>query len=290
MRDSMRYAVPASHIALIPKSWGYNGRSNQPSAEIPLQVKRFLYAGAFALAAAAASPAAVAAPCGGFTDVDDSNPGQAPFCANVEWLKNRSITLGCTSTTLYCPTDNVTRLSMAAFMNRLGTALTPVFLRKRTDNAGQNFSGVRTLCITDPVAPSLTGYLVSGFPRTAIVTGLLNPFTLDVGGMDLQAKLVFSTDDGATWQPSPANDGFAYGSLYATFTPPGDISLRPHTFFDLQVGQSYRFAIQGVRTTAQGGGAVANAYCELHVQIISRNGASTPFDEVPVESTGRTGY
>jgi hypothetical protein len=49
-----------------------------------LQVKRFLYASAFALAAVAASPAAVAAPCAGFTDVDDTNPAQAPFCANIE--------------------------------------------------------------------------------------------------------------------------------------------------------------------------------------------------------------
>jgi hypothetical protein len=122
----------------------------------------------------------------------------------------------------YCPDGNVTRLAMAACMNRLGTALTPVFLRKREDSTGQNFSA-------DPVAPSATGYLVSGFPRTAIVTGLLNAFTLDVGGMGLEAKLVYSTDNGTTWLPSPANDGFAYGSLYATFTPPGDISLRPHS-------------------------------------------------------------
>jgi hypothetical protein len=251
-----------------------------------VHVKRFLFAGAFALAAVAVSPAAVAAPCAGFTDVDDTSA----FCPNVEWLKNRSITLGCTSATLYCPNDNVTRLSMAAFLNRLGDALTPVFLVKRADNPGQNFSAVRTLCITDPVAPSLTGFAVTGFPRTAIVTGLLNAFTLDVGGMDLQAKLVFSTDNGATWSPSAANDGFAYGSLYATFTPPGDISLRPYAFFPLQVGQSYRFAIQGVRTTPQGGGAVANAYCELHVQIVNRKGTSSPLDPVPVESTGRSGY
>jgi hypothetical protein len=256
-----------------------------------VHVKRLIFAGAFALAAVAVSPAAVAAPCGGFTDVDDTNPAHAPFCTSVEWVKNRSVTLGCNIPgTLYCPNDNVTRLSMAAFMRRLGDALTPVLLVKRADNPGQNFSAVRTLCITDPVAPSLTGFAVTGFPRTAIVTGLLNAFTLDVGGMDIQAKLVFSTDNGATWSPSPANDGFAYGSLYATFTPPGDISLRPYAFFQLQVGQTYRFAIQGVRTTAQGGGAVANAYCELHVQIISRTGASSPFDPAPVESTGRTGY
>jgi hypothetical protein len=69
----------------------------------------------------AASPVALAAPCGGFTDVDDTNPAHAPFCDSVEWMKNRSITLGCNVPgTLYCPDLNVTRLQMAAFMYRLG--------------------------------------------------------------------------------------------------------------------------------------------------------------------------
>lgn len=59
---------------------------------------------------------AVAAPCAGFTDVDDSSS----FCTSVAWMKNRGITLGCTSATLYCPNDYVTRLQMAAFLYRLG--------------------------------------------------------------------------------------------------------------------------------------------------------------------------
>src|SRR5688572_16752382 len=60
-----------------------------------------------------------AAPCGGFTDVDDANPATAPFCASVTWMKNRGITLGLTPT-LYDPNSPVTRLQMAAFMYRLG--------------------------------------------------------------------------------------------------------------------------------------------------------------------------
>lgn len=60
--------------------------------------------------------AAGAAPCAGFTDVDDSSS----FCTSVAWMKNRGITLGCTSATLYCPNDAVTRLQMAAFLYRLG--------------------------------------------------------------------------------------------------------------------------------------------------------------------------
>ena len=63
--------------------------------------------------------AATAAPCAGFTDVDTDDPAKAPFCNSVEWMKNRAITLGCSST-LYCPDDYVTRLQMAAFIYRLG--------------------------------------------------------------------------------------------------------------------------------------------------------------------------
>ena len=64
------------------------------------------------------SAAAVAAPCAGFVDVDDSDP----FCPNVTWMKQNAITLGCTATQ-YCPNDFVTRLQMAAFMNRLGNVV-----------------------------------------------------------------------------------------------------------------------------------------------------------------------
>ncbi len=63
---------------------------------------------------------AAAAPCAGFTDVDSTNP----FCVNVGWMKSRAITLGCTST-LSCPNDAVSRLAMAAFLNRLGDVLLP---------------------------------------------------------------------------------------------------------------------------------------------------------------------
>ena len=241
-----------------------------------MQLKRLFFAGTFALVAMAASPAAWAQICAGFTDVPDDGP--TGFCPNVEWLKNRAITLGCTSATLYCPGSPVSRLAMAAFMNRLGTALTPVFLRKRQTSAqlgALNYSAVQTVCVTDPL-------VVTGFPRTAIITPLLNVFTAD-GGMDIEAKIVYSLGTApTTWLPVPSGDGFAYGTLYAAFTPPHDISLRPFTFMDLDVGSTYRFAVQGVRTA--GTGQNANTYCENHVQVVNRNGTGTPFD-APADST-----
>jgi hypothetical protein len=58
---------------------------------------------------------AVAQICDGFVDVLASSP----FCPNVTWMKTYGVTKGCDATH-YCPTDNVSRLQMAAFMHRLG--------------------------------------------------------------------------------------------------------------------------------------------------------------------------
>jgi hypothetical protein len=237
-----------------------------PAGETILQLKHLCLAGALGLAALPAS-SALAAPCAGFSDVDDTVVG-ASFCQSVEWVKNRAVTLGCGAGTTYCPNDFVTRLQMAAFMNRLGTALTPQLLRKRDPGlGGQNFSAAKNLCATDPVT-------VTGYPRTAIVNGMLNAFTPD-GGMDLKATVVYSTD-GTTWIAPATNDGTAFGALYAGLTPPDDVTLRAVNFINLDVGTTYRFAIRGERVA--GTGQNANAYCEVLVQLVNRNGASSPFD------------
>ena len=68
-----------------------------------------------ALAALQLSSPARAQTCGPFADVAASNP----FCANIQWMYNRGITLGCTATA-YCPSEFVRRDQMAAFMYRLG--------------------------------------------------------------------------------------------------------------------------------------------------------------------------
>ena len=65
------------------------------------------------------------AECAGFTDVDVGG-FLTGFCSNVTWIKNRAITVGCTSSTLYCPNEPVARLSMALFMNRLCNVLSPL--------------------------------------------------------------------------------------------------------------------------------------------------------------------
>ena len=54
-----------------------------------------------------------------FTDVPDSNI----FHADIAWLADNGVTLGCNppANDQFCPSNNVTREQMAAFMKRLAT-------------------------------------------------------------------------------------------------------------------------------------------------------------------------
>ncbi len=79
-----------------------------------MRIVRSIVAGLFVLLNGSA---AWAANCAGFTDVATSNQ----FCAAVTYIKDHGITLGCTGTT-FCPDDYVTRLQMAAFLQRAGQA------------------------------------------------------------------------------------------------------------------------------------------------------------------------
>ena len=87
---------------------------------------------------------ALTARCAGFTDVDSASP----FCDEVQWMKNRGVTLGCTATE-YCPNQDVTRLQMALFMFRLGDTLFP-----STCTAGQvmKWNGAAWACAADATA------------------------------------------------------------------------------------------------------------------------------------------
>ena len=220
--------------------------------------------GCAALIALASSGTSAAQSCVGFVDV----PAADAFCPNVEWLKNRGITLGCTSATAYCPTDNVTRLSMAAFMNRLGAALTPVHLTPGTAAAAPvNLTAAPVLCQTSEHA-------VTGFPRRAYVQGITNLSLPTPAGVDVIAQVVMSTNAGASWTPLANTDHYA--TLYPGSSPGNHVALAPFGWINLNVGQTVRFGLQVGRF--DGGTSNVTASCNVSAQVGNRNSATTPLD------------
>ncbi len=213
------------------------------------------------LALGLSSGPVAAAPCVGFTDVEDTSP----FCPGVEWLKNRAITTGCTATA-YCPDSSVTRLAMAAFMNRLGKALTPVSLHHEARVLNVTIGpGESHFCETPELA-------AAAYPRTARFAGAV----WGVASVDqswLQGWWRYSTDGGTTWNfvgvwQTTQFSGADWGKLtnFAVLAPP----------LDLEPGVAYRFGL-----FLNGNGGVFDfpqIVCQADVTVTNRNPASSPFD------------
>ncbi len=200
----------------------------------------------------------VVAPCGGFTDVP---PGD-PFCANVEWLGNRSVTQGCAPGS-YCPSATVSRLAMAAFMNRLGTALTPrdTFVDAAPGALDPDAGAGPVVCATAALP-------LATFPRLGEVA-----FTFSArgaGSMTYRAVPVMSLDGGTSW--GAVNASAAYGS------PASNTWKAAAGAGSMWVGaaESVRF---GIRVNRAGGSAdIADSTCQLMVRLHNRDTTSIPHD------------
>jgi hypothetical protein len=204
------------------------------------------------------APCALAAPCAGFTDVDHTSS----FCANVEWLKNREITLGCTSATLYCPGNPVSRLAMAAFMNRLGTALTPLHLPVELSPGAIDLDANLVVCQTQDLP-------VTGYPRRAYVDASFGATAgADTG---FAADLAMSSNGGATWTDlnAASNRGFVRANQWGNL---GEVG-----FADLAVGVTVRFGVRMSRGGLAGGTNLSDSRCGLRVLVHSRTGGASPF-------------
>jgi hypothetical protein len=211
------------------------------------------------------SAGASAQSCVGFVDV----PASDGFCPNVEWLKNRSITLGCTDTTHYCPTGTVSRLAMAAFMNRLGTALTPTALYQ--DGA----PGAITISTTGTEHCVTTAFPVAGYPRSVALNGT---FAVTApGAVTFRAVTVYSTNGGTTWTPTGANfvRSTSGAAEWSSSSSVGAVNL--------SVGQTYLFAVRVVNEA--GTVQLTDSRCQLQALIGNRNGTSTPFDQAAMSVT-----
>jgi hypothetical protein len=221
-----------------------------------------------ATALLAAPCAAMAQNCAGFGDVAASSP----FCQNVEWVRNRAVTLGCGDGSNYCPSDPVSRLQMAIFLHRLGTALTPVDLPVAAVPAAVQTPGA------NPVVCATADYPVTGFPRRAYVNAMAT-LSAPSASIDVRAAVAYSTNGGASWTPVGNSD--QYATLYQPTPPatlPDQATLAPFGSVDLNVGQTVRF---GVQLGQIAGGGTVSVACSTRVQVANRNGVSTPFDAAP---------
>lgn len=205
---------------------------------------------------------ALAQPCSGFTDVDVGSP----FCPNVDWLKNRSITLGCTSTTLYCPNDPVTRLAMAAFLNRLGNALTPVTVRVEESGGAVDLS-------TSPVVCETANQPITGFPRSFMVWATITAKGAPDG--DVLVQVVRSANGGAYGSTNQLGRNFSLRTPVWNGTTVLS-SPQPDPVWNLDVGSTYRFALRVLRSGSTSN--ISSYHCHLIVELRSRQGATFPHD------------
>lgn len=230
---------------------------------------RFCLAIGMALGAGSASAQA----CAGFTDVSASSQ----FCPNVEWLRNRQITLGCTSTTLYCPDQFVTRLAMAAFMNRLGAALSPQILRRAASLGGSSIPGespepVLIACVTDTTT--------AAYPRAVLLNASFTGLA-DGNAVAYRVFWLVSDDGGATYLPiddgippapiaSPRASSAANQWSGVALTYAGDY-LDPNVPFKFALGIRRDNVLVG--TT----GNFAQARCQLTATLMNANGTTSPY-------------
>jgi hypothetical protein len=201
-----------------------------------------------------ASNSSVAAPCAGFTDVDATSP----FCANVEWLKNRGITLGCTSAMFFCPGDPVSRVAMAAFMSRLGNALEPAFVHAAQFSAQAVVNADGVVCKTAP-------FTANGYPRVATASAMLYHYALN--SKLVSTQLVYSLDGGTSW----SNFGdllTVAANVAASFVSQSPVAKPVF----IAPGQTVVFGINA------SGAEILDAGCELTVRIDNRSGTSSPYD------------
>jgi hypothetical protein len=203
--------------------------------------------------------------CAGFTDM----AADSAFCPGVDYLKNRNITVGCTSSTLYCPNDPVTRLSMAAFMNRLGKALSPASYVTTADGGAHALlaSGAVIFCPTSNIAPE-------NYRRNALVTARASALA-DGNFTSWRGSLFYSVDDGNTWQTLNSAVGIRASSAPGQWT-----HIAPNTVFVMQAGRSYRFGLGINRDNVVAStGNFTQTHCAVSAKVVDRRASVAPFDE-----------
>lgn len=192
--------------------------------------------------------------CGGFFDLDASEP----LCTSVEWVRNRSVTLGC-EPGFFCPASPVTRLSMAAFLNRLGRVLTPQI------NAAHN-SGILS-------ASSLRYYCrlytpVADYARRVYLDAVLSARAAP----DLELELTFADDLGTPLASVPPQR--------LSLVDDKVVGTRISAIVDIPAGAQATHSLFAT-TLSTGSDTLYDATCSLRSMTFSRDAPHAPFDVAP---------
>jgi hypothetical protein len=201
----------------------------------------------------AATPAA----CSAFTDV----PGTSAFCASVEWLKNREVTLGCVAGQ-YCPGADVTRLAMAAFMQRLGTALTGEALTQEAETGAIALGAATVVCST-------ADHPVDRHPARATLEAVF--MARADAGAEVALEIVASFDGGSGWTaltPSP---------VLASAAPGRWENVRVLATTGLWVGETVRFGLRASQAAGGGPATLDDSRCTLRARVGNRTAINSPF-------------
>jgi hypothetical protein len=196
-------------------------------------------------------------PCAGFTDVDAASP----FCASVEWMHNRLITTGCGGDR-YCPDAEVTRLSMAAFLSRLGGSLT-VDATAIEESPGALDLGTTPIVCRTRALPASTA------PASLTLDAVLRALATGPGSVSVQ--IVRRLSGSTAWQT--ASGGGQRVSVRANRWS----NVRVLGHLDVEAGQAVEY---GVMLLAEGAGSapLADSSCHLLVRRGNRNPPYSPFD------------
>lgn len=187
--------------------------------------------------------------CEGFTDV----AGSSGFCASVSYIRNRSITQGCTATE-YCPNNLVSRLQMAAFMQRIGQPLSGTVQMTAAAPGIVDFAASPSpvVCASDPVAASTA-------PRRAVLEGVFS----GLAGADSfgRLRLVVSEDGGTTWE------GLQIYYPRATYRANQWRNVRIAAQHDIGAGKTARYGLRLDSGSPPAVAGVLDSTCRLRVRI-----------------------
>ena len=205
-----------------------------------------------------------------FSDVAAGNGS----CSSVEWLKNRQVTLGCGGS-LYCPDAFVTRVQMALFMQRLADAVAqqPVGGGPPAASLITGPLSLSTLQVTPENVPCTTFVALAGYPRTAIVSAQAS-LQMGAGGAgDVGLQIVYTTDGNTSnYQSPPGHVNQVVTVSQAAWSHISDATIIP-----IPAGQATKIGTAFV--SFAGNAEVANARCNVVVEVQSRTGTATPFDQ-----------